>query len=306
MAIFREVWSQAIQENLYKGLEAVRMVATDEPSDFVNSTTVHIPNAGSVPGTVRGDVVLPLTVNERTDLDLDYDLLKFRMKPQNIEWALKYQLSYDKIQSISKDLMGTLSQDLGKYMMSQWYFKASASLVPTTGTSTTTNWLGGSAASDLKHITGADVRKAASIMDGQNIPNNDRYLILDYAMFWQLLGDLNYNDARLPVVDGLGTTIPNIYGFTVIQMPYVASVNTSDVIKVPAAADGSFTFASTDRPIGLAIQKSCASIATSPVTAFVNDNDPTYYGTILSAAVYGGGKYRRLDGKGIVAIRATS
>jgi hypothetical protein len=89
-------------------------------------------------------------------------------------------------------------------------------------------------------------------------------------------------------------------------MPYVASVDTSDNIKVPAAADASFTFASTDRPVGLAIQKSMASMAISSVTAFVNDNDPTYYGTILSAAVYGGGKYRRLDGKGIVAIRGTS
>jgi len=306
MAIFREVWSQAIQENLYKGLEAIRTVATDEPSDFINSTKVHVPNAGSVPGTVRGDVTLPLVVTERTDLDLDYDLHKFRVKPQNVEWALRYQLSYDKIQSITKDQMGTLASDMAKYMMSQWYYKAAASLVATTGTPTTTNWLGGSASGSLKHLTGADVRNAAKILDGQLIPDNDRYLLLDYEMFWQLLGDLAYDGDRLEVVPGLGRTIPSIYGFTVIQMPFVAAVNTSDVIKTPAAADGSFTFASTDRPIGLAIQKSCASIATSPVTAFVNDNDPTYYGTILSAAVYGGGKYRRYDGKGIVAIRATA
>jgi hypothetical protein len=306
MAIFREVWSQAIQDNLYRGLEAVRMVATDEPSDFINSTKVHIPNAGSVPGTVRGDVVLPLAVLERTDLDLDYDLQKFRVKPQNIEWALRYQLSYDKIQSITKDQMGTLASDMAKYMMSQWYFKAAASLVSTTGTPTTTNWLGGSASGSLKHLTGADVRNAAKILDGQLVPDSDRYLILDYEMFWQLVGDLAYNANRLEVVQGLGTMIPDLYGFKVIQMPYVASIDSSSNIKVPAAADGSFTYASTDRPIGLAIQKSCVSIATSEVTAFVNDNDPTYYGTILSAAVYGGGKYRRTDGKGVVAIRATA
>jgi hypothetical protein len=287
-------------------LENILTVATEEPSDFINSTKVHIPNAGSVPGTVRGDVVLPLAVTERTDLDHEYDLLKFRVKPQNVEWALKYQLSYDKIQSITKDLMGTLSQDMSKYMMSQWYYKATGSLVATTGTPTTTNWLGGSAAGSIKHITGADVRKAATIMDGQNVPSNDRYLILDYEMFWQLIGDLAYGSNRLEVVPGLGTTLPEVYGFRVIQMPFVAAVDTSDNIKVPAAADASLTFASTDRPVGLAIQKSMASMAISSVTAFVNDNDPTYYGTILSAAVYGGGKYRRRDGKGIVAIRGTS
>ena len=143
-------------------------------------------------------------------------------------------------------------------------------------------------------------------MDGQGVRSDNRFLLLDYEMYWQLLADVAYNAARVEVIGGLTATIDLIYGFKVIQMPYVASVDTSDDIKTPAAAGGGFTFASTDRPIGLAIQKECVSFAMSPIEVFTDENNPTYYGSLLSSTVWAGGKYRRYDGKGVVAIRATS
>jgi len=306
MALQKEFWSPVIEENLTKGMEAIEMIATNETGTFLNNLTVHIPSSGALAGVIRGSTSLPVAVTSRTDTEITYDLTDFKIPPTLMNWAEKFQLSYDKMISLTRDLTGNLSQDVAKYIMSQWYYDAAASLVATTGTSTTTNWLGGSATGSLKHITGADVRNAAKIMDGQKVRSDNRSLLLDYEMYWQLLADMSYNADRVEVVGGLTSTIDLIYGFKVIQMPYVASVDTSDDIKVPAAAGGGFTFASTDRPIGLAIQKDCASFALSPVEVFTNENDPTYYGSILSSTVYGGGKYRRYDGKGVVAIRATS
>ena len=306
MAIQKEIFSPIIQENLTKGMEAIAFIATDETNTFLNAKTVHIPASGALGGVIRGATSLPVAVTSRSDNDLTYELTDFKIPPTNVEWMEKFQLAYDKMASITKDLTGNLSQDVAKYLMSQWYYKAAGSLVATSGTTTTTNWLGGSATGSLKHITGADVRTAAKIMDGQNVKSTDRFLLLDYEMYWQLLGDISYNAERVEVIGGLQSTVDLVYGFKVIQMPYVASVNTSDVIKVPAAADGSFTFAATDRPIGLAIQKECASFAMSPIEVLLNEKDPTYYGSIMSSIVYAGGKYRRYDGKGSVAIRATS
>lgn len=305
MALQKELWSAAIQDNLTKGMEAIAMVATNDNA-YINSTVVHVPSAGALQGVQRGTVSLPLAVTTRTDNDLSYNLTPFRVPPTQLDWAEKFQLEYDKVQSITRDLSGNLSEDFAKWIMSQWYYKAATSLVATTGSSTTTNWLGGSAAGALKHILGADVRSAAKIMDGQKVNAADRFLLLDYEMYWQLLGDMAYDATRVEVIGGLTATIDQIYGFKVIQMPYVASVTTADVIKEPAAAGGGFTFASTDRPIGLAIQKDCVSFASSPIEVMTLENDPTYYGSILSSIMYGGGKYRRYDGKGSVAIRATS
>lgn len=306
MPLQKHFWSPVINENLTKGMEVIGMIATDETGTFLNNKTVHIPSAGQLEGVVRGSTSLPIAVTSRTDNDLTYDLTDFKIPPTMMEWAEKFQLDYDKMSSLTKNITDNLSRDIAIYLMSQWYYKATASLVPTTGTSTTTNWLGGSATGSLKHIIGADVRTAAKIMDGQGVAPNDRSLLLDYEMFWQLLGDMAYNADRVEVVGGLSATVDLIYGFKVYQMPYVASVTTSDVIKEPAAAGGGFTFASTDRPIGLAIQKDTASYAMSDVNIFTNEDDPTYYGSLLSGAVWAGGKYRRYDGKGVVAIRATS
>lgn len=306
MALQKEFWSPVIEENLTKGLEAIAMVATNETGTFLNNKTVHIPSAGALGGVKRGDVSLPLAVTQRTDQEITYDLTQFRIPPTLMDWAEKFQLSYDKMLSITRDLTGNLSEDIAKWLMSQWYYKATGSLVPTTGTTTTTNWLGGSAAGALKHMVGADVRSAAKIMDGQKVRSDNRFLLADYEMYWQLLGEMSYNADRTEVIGGLTATIDLIYGFKVIQMPYVASVTTADVIKEPAVDGGGFTFASTDRPIALAIQKDCVSYAVSPIDVLTNENDPTYYGSILSSIVWGGGKYRRYDGKGVVAIRATS
>lgn len=305
MAIQKEFWVPAIEENLNKGLEAIRMVSVDD-SPFSNGSTIHIPSAGTSATVSKGNSTYPVAITERTDQEISYTMSNYEIGPVRLGWADALQLSYDKLSSITNDFMGNLSYRMAIEFMAAWYYKATGSLVATSGTSTTTNWLGGSASGSLKHITGADVRNAASILDKQLVPQADRYLLLDYAMFWQLLGDLSYNADRVEVQAGLPTTVLPIHGFTVIQMPYVASVNTSDVIKTPAAADGSFTFASTDRPIGLAVQKSCLSMATTPIKAFDGMDKPEYFGDVLSASVRAGAKYRRYDGKGTVAIRATS
>lgn len=305
MAVQKENWIPAIEENLYKGLEAIKMVSTDD-SAFRNGSTIHIPSAGTSAVVTKGNSTYPVSITERTDQEISYTLSNYEIGPVRLGWADKIQLSYDKVMSVTNDFMGNLSNRIAIELMAAWYYKATASLVPTTGTSTTTNWLGGSATGALKNIIGADVRSAAAILDKQLVPSNDRFLLLDYNMFWQLLGDLSYNADRVEIVAGLPMTMIPIYGFKVIQMPYVASVTTSDVIKTPSTTDGSFTFASGDRPIGLAVQKSCLSMALTDVEGFDGANRPEYFGDVLSASLFGGGKYRRYDGKGSVAIRATS
>lgn len=301
----REVWSSVLNKNITQGLEKIKMIAVDESSTFLNAKTVHIPNSGDVGGVVRGDVTLPLPVNERTDTDQTYDLTDFKIKPQYIGWAEKFYTQYDKFADITSNMTDNILRDMAIYFMSQWYYKSASQLVATTGTSTQSNWLvtgGGS----LKYLLGANVLSAAQILSGQGVSEQNRYLLLDYVMFHHLLSDLSYNANRLEVQNGLKVTMDPIYGFTVIQMPFVAAVNTSDVIKVPAADGGGFTYATTDRPIGLAVQKDCLSFAVSPIEVMIKEGDPTYYGDIMSAIAWGGAKYRRSDGKGVVAIRATS
>ncbi len=308
MAIQTEVWLPAIQDNLYKGFELIRTVASDD-SSYVQNKTVHVPNAGAAPTVTRANSTYPVAITERTDTDVNYDLTNFEIGPVRLGWADGLQLSYPKVQSITNDFMGNMSEHMQKYICSQWWEYSASRLISTTSTTTATNWLGTGATGSLRVLTGDDVRKAAEALDRDKFPAGDRYLLLDYKMYWQLLKDVSYNDARIEVLGGFQSTIDNVYGFKVIQLPFVAAVTANDTTATmitPTAADGSFTWAAANRPIGLAFHKSAVSFAWTAPKPFSQNNDPTMFGDILSASVYGGGKFRRTSANGVIAIRATA
>lgn len=311
MPVQKETWATSIEENLRKGFELLYNVGTDD-SGFVNARTVHIPNAGASPNVTRGNTTYPVPISERADTDLTYNLTNFEVGPVRIGWAEGKQLTYDKVASVTTDLLGNLSESMSNYAISQWWTHNNGvadRLVSTTGTGTTGNWLGGAATGTLKQITGADVRQAAKILDKEKFPATDRYLLLDYEMFWQLLGDVSYNSARIEIIAGLPSTIDNIHGFKVVQLPYVLalSANSGTVTSiVPNTADGGFTFTATSRPAGLALHRSAVSYAWTPPTVMAEEQSPLMFGDVIAATVYGGGRHRRVDGKGVVAIRATA
>jgi len=307
MAVQQELWLPAIEENLFKGMELIRTVSADDIA-FINGSKIHVPNAGAPMGVTRGNSTYPVTASERTDTDTEYSLTNFEIGPARLGWADGLQLSYNKVQSITNDFMGNMNERIKDYILSQWYKYAAGTIVSTTGVSTTLNWLGGSATGALKHILGADVRSAAKILDYQKFPTTDRFLLLDPDMFWQLLGDMAYNTERLEVVAGLSATIDTIYGFTVIQLPYIAAVSANSGTSNPIVpgADGAFSFAAANRPVGLAFHKSAVSHALTAPQMFVNNKAAGWFGDLMEASVYGGGKYRRTNGEGVVAIRGTS
>lgn len=307
MGIQKEVWLPFIQENLYKGFELVRNVAQDD-SVYVTNATVHIPNAGAAADVNRDNTSYPVSISERTDTTITYDLHSFQMGPRRLGWSDSLQLSYNKMSSLAADFVGNINERIKDYTLSQWWTYNANTIVSTSGTATTTNWLGGSAAGSLKHLTGADVRSAAKILDRQKFPATERYLLLDPDQFWQLLGDMAYNSDRIEVVAGLSATVDTIYGFKVIQLPYVAAVsaNTGTASMIVPGTDGSYSYTSTNRPAGLAFHKSAVSYAYTPIKVFTNSQQPEYFGDLTSAEIFGGGKYRRTDAEGVVAIRSTA
>lgn len=306
MAIQTEVWVPAIEENLYRGLEVIANVSTDD-SAYVSNKTVHIPNAGTAPTVSRGNTTYPVAITERTDSDVDYSLTNFEIGPVRLGWADGLQLSYDKVQSITNDFMGNLSETIRTYFLSQWYSYQASTIIDTTGSATTTNWLGGSATGSLKHMTGADIINAARILDQMKMPSADRFLLVDPVQWWQLIQDFSYNSSRIGQVGGFPSTIDPMFGFTVVQIPFVAAVaaNTGGAIVVPTAADGSFSFSAANRPIALAVQKSALSWAKTDVQSWTSQGGGLF-GETLEASLYGGSKYRRTDKKGIVAIRSVA
>ena len=58
MAIQKELWSGAIQENFYKGIEVIKQAFTDDTMFLMSGAngakTIHVPSAGSLGSPTKG------------------------------------------------------------------------------------------------------------------------------------------------------------------------------------------------------------------------------------------------------------
>ena len=99
MGVLTEVWERDIQEVLFaKNNEFLR--ASVNHDAFVVNKTVHVPQAGSLPGVTKNRTVFPAPVISRDDTTLDYDLDIFSVDPVRIGRIEEVQISYAKLQSV--------------------------------------------------------------------------------------------------------------------------------------------------------------------------------------------------------------
>ena len=74
--------------------------AMNADSFVLAGKVVHIPNAGNKPGVQKNRSSLPATITQRTDIDITFPLDEFTSDPVKITNAEKYELSYDKRESV--------------------------------------------------------------------------------------------------------------------------------------------------------------------------------------------------------------
>ncbi len=120
-------------------------------------------------------------------------------------------------------------------------------------------------------------------------------------MYDQLIDELNITtyrespkDLNLPKV-----VIGKIFGFYLMER---TSVSTANNAVTPVIQLSGATTATSDNGVVFAWQKNSAERTLETVDIFGNPGDPTYYRDIYSALVQMGGKKRRNDQKGVVAI----
>jgi hypothetical protein len=295
MAINKEIWLPSIEGNFYSEWEILSKMAKDD-SMYVSNATVHLPNAGANSTVAKNNTSYPVNVEERTDTVNDYDIASYQMAPVRLGAFDVKDLSYDKMISVVQDHTGRLGEYVKFDILTSWYIgKVSGKYVETSGTTTEISDAPGSTAA-ANVLTLSDVRKAAKILDNQNVPIMDRILLLPSSMYYQLLEDtidtFSINDN-----DGLAMFNKTLNNFTVIMQPQVINVTSAGTLR----AYGN-TGAITDLQVGLALQKDQVSFARADVKVYDQAGVPGYYGDIVSAETWAGGKYRRGDKKGVVPI----
>lgn len=295
MAIQKEIWAREIVNGLFADNSFASKATNDDM--YVNQgKKVHIPNAGAPSKTKKNRTTVPATAVKRIDTDIEYELDEFTTDPVYIPNAETIELSYDKRNSVIYQDREQIKEDALQNLLYRWD--------PTNANSILTSGAGEDAYTDKatgkrKALTKEDVRRLMTKFDQQNIPQTDRYLLLDAVMYAQLLASMTETDniGFFQAADVAKGIVGNLYGFNIMKR--------SQVLRYATGGDLSTwdtTGQATDNAAGLAWHRGSVSRAMGEVKVFDSIDNPLYYGDVYSFLVRCGGAIRRNDKKGICAI----
>ena len=296
MAVQTEVWVRDIKEVLF-ALNNAFLRASVNHDAFVVNKTVHVPQAGSLPGAVKNRTVFPAPILDRADTTLDYDLDSFSVNPVRIGRIDEVQVSYQKRQSVMKQHLNILTDIIALEGIFNWASDTGANQVRTTGSTATDN-LPPSATGSRKKLTVVDIKNLAKTMDEQNVPDQGRWLLLPAAMYYEIF---TINDLIKSDIAGL-LTLPTgvankILGFNVIKRSETVIYDNAPVRKAVGAAP-----ANDDNFGGIAWHVDFVATALGAIEVFANEKDAPNYGTVISADVLSKTTKLRTDEAGIVTL----
>lgn len=297
MAVQSEVWVRYIINRLWKDNQFLKHAFNDDQY-VVGGKIVHIPNPGAKPTIVKNRTSFPAAAIQRADSDIMYALDRYTSDPTHIEAADMMEITYDKIESVFGDHAGQLVETVADDMILKWLTSIAApNIVRTTGALADVKVTGQTG--QRKVLTVADVKKIRTIFNKQNLPKEDRYIMLESNMMDEFTDGLSINQDRefSKEYDAANGVVGRLFGFNFIERSSVAIATSALAIEALGAS-----VYDTDHVVSMAWQKNSVARAIGEKKFFETKDDPTYYGDIYSALLRAGGRRRREDNLGVVAI----
>jgi hypothetical protein len=294
MAVQKEIWMNSIIEGLFADNSFLNKAFNADA--FVSNKTVHIPNAGSPSNVVRNRTILPATVKHRDDVDLTFDLDEFTTDPIRIPNADNYELTYNKRESVLGQDKRKLMDEIAKEFIYKW--SPSSTYVTRTTGDAVAPYLTGQTGNRKKFVVD-DVEALMAAFNDDDIPQENRNLLIDAQMYRQLINSMSEADSRAfhALADLKRGVVGKLLSFDIMMRSRVAKYTSGVVAK-----RWSTTAAATDQAAGLAWHNDSVCRALGQTEMFDEESSPTYYGDIYSFLVRAGGRPMRNDVKGLKAI----
>lgn len=281
--------------------------ATDESGRVLDGAVVHIPNAGASPGVVKNRKTFPATATQREDSMVLYPLDVYSTDPTHVTWHEANEVSYAKMDSVLGDHVATLAEAVGDNMFYNWVHgydgKMGEQMLPTShivytsGGAVSVKESGQSG--ERKSLTYADLQRAQAVMSKQNVPQTERYAALESYQLQELINSLSSNQmaAFQQTADLKNGVIGMLCGFKILERSRVLAFTAAGAPKMPGEA-----WEASDNVGALCWHRGSVAKAMGETKLFRDVDSPTYYGEVLSALVKMGGRCRRADWAGVVAI----
>ena len=301
MSVEVEVWANYIIERFWKDNQFMAHAFSDDDKVLAGKI-VHIPQPGARPTVVKNRSVYPGTAVHRADTDILYALNEYTTDPTHITNIDKVELSYDKINSVYGDHAGYLAQDVADDAIVTWLSTLpQTSILKTSGANTSVILDG--ATGTRKVMLHNDLKKAQLKMNKQNVPQEDRYALVSADMLDQLTSSLNETqfNAFSQYFNAQTGVLGKLYGFNIMMRSSVATFDLDGGGNLVVNPFGS-EIGNDTKDVTFCWQQNAIARALGEVKFFENPDRVEYYGDIYSALLRFGGRRRRADDYGVVAI----
>ena len=320
----REIWENHILENIFPNNSFLESMLDE--SEYVNYKTVHSPQAGSAP-TVTVDPVFPLNsgnglaVTQRSDSQVDWNIHVFFAGPIIITNSEEVELSYNKRESVLYEMEMELRRVIAENLLIYCAPTGGATLPANLGGGTNNNIFRttghtnndlAKADASLAYTAGAtgnrlnftlwDFANMKTFFDTQNIPDEDRNVIMSPNAQRQLINDMiatQYRGVLGDVFDLKTGRIDALMGFKIYHRSQVMQYTNADlpVVKAYGAAG-----AATDNDAMLFWQKAGLAKAFGDIHVYSQMDSPKDAGDIFSVLMRMGATKKRYSELGVAAL----
>jgi hypothetical protein len=297
MALQKEIWEKDIVDNLYKDNQfALRAFSAD--AFVLAGKVVHIPVAGT-PAVVKKNLTsFPQVAVNRTDSELTYAIDTYYSLPRQIQDIEKYELSYDKRQSVVGEDEKALIDSCMNGLLYRWA-PAAANVIETTGDFTAADLIDSTATGQRRLFTKAEFKKAAKKYAVANMGSMPKVALLTATHYHQLFESLsdaektNFNN----VADLKNGIIARYMGIDIMMRSTVLRYRqVGGVWTVVDEQDDAFAAGTDDCAASLFYNDMSVERAKGDVNVFDNPGQALYFGDVFSAYARLGGRIRRTAG----------
>lgn len=299
MAIQKELWAHEIAEKLFPDDSFMNQAINDDA--WVSNKKVHLPQAGALPEVVRNRSTFPAAPTQRVDTDADYDLDEFSSTPTVIRDIEETETTYGKRNSVTTSHSKEINKQIANWMAYKWATGVNET-IRTSGDNIDAMVPG--ATGTRKALTIDDIIKAKAVLDDMDVDQAGRNILMPAYMYNNIL-KVQWKD--LVSLDKTGKAriqngeLMSLFGFKIYLRgkKNLLSYNNAatPILRTPGAADLATANAS-----ALVWQKDFVRRAKGGVKVFAKYDDPSHYGSILSALARAGGRCAFSDGTGVLSI----
>jgi len=299
MALETEVWEADIHENLYQ--DNPHMEAGIDHSQFVENRTVHMPVEGGDPNVVKDRTTYPAAISTLSETESTYQLGTYTTNPSWVEDVRKMEVSYQLRQSVLQRHERILNEEIGTETLYAWSFDQDGTKTVRTSGSSQSNVQAPGATGSRNAIHPDDLRRAAAVMDNDNVPMMGRIAMFPPDLYYQFLQyrevqDQNFMGSTGAVRNGALTTFA---GFQIMLRPGVPVFDDSTTPQKKARGAATATG---DNLAVLLWQEDQVAKAIGEISVYIEEGKADYHGDLMSALIRHGAAKVRANNVGLAAI----